>query len=90
LVLEQKTKARMIMKREEVVHIAITRDEMASITRKMAEKMIEDGKKITISTFLREFAIKPFINGECSPSEITVPEETAQDPDDKRWDDINF
>jgi len=76
------------MKREEVVHIAITKDEMASITRKVAEKMLEDGKKITISTFLREFAIKPLLNGECSPPQDTVIEEPPKEKG--RWDDISF
>ena len=77
----------MIMKREEVVHIAITKDELASITRKLAEKMLEDGKKMTLSTYLREFAIKPLINGECSPPEETIPEVTDKE---SPWKDIDF
>lgn len=75
------------MKREEIVHIAITKDEMREINRKIAEEMLESGKRMTVSTFLREFAIKPFLNNESSPSETTVQD---TEPEKSPYDDINF
>ena len=81
------------MKREEYMHITVTKSEKEQILRKLSEKIIEDGKAYTISTYLREFAIKPLINGSSSPPQETVIE-TVNDPEPEkpssRWDDINF
>ena len=78
------------MKREEIVHIAITKDEMTGISKKMAEKMLEDGKHMTVSSFLREFAIKPLLTDNSSPPQET-PQDTEPVPTEKNpYDDINF
>ena len=71
------------MKREEIVHIAITKDEMRELMVKMNDKMLEDGKRYTTSTYLREFLLKPHLNHNSSPSEDTeqetLPEKTLYD-----------
>ena len=79
------------MKREKIVHIAITEDEMAGILGKISEKENEDGKRYTVSTFLREYVLRPYLNGIYEPPQVT-PQETVQDtpPLKDPYDEINF
>ena len=81
------------MKREQIVHIAITKDEMRDLISKMKSKEDEDGRRYTTSSFLREFAIKPLLNGSSSPPQKTVIEtviETHPDKTDNRWDNLKL
>jgi hypothetical protein len=75
------------MKREEIVHIAITKDEKEQLLRKLTEKVIEEKRSYTTSTFLREFLLKPYLNGSGSP-----PQETKEEEPTKKgvWDDIKL
>lgn len=75
------------MKREEIVHIAITKDEMRELMVKMNDKMLEDGKRYTTSTYLREFLLKPHLNHNSSPSEDT---EQETPPDENPYADIEI
>ena len=77
------------MKREKLVSVVLTEDEKAGIMKKMAEKQIETGKRMTISSFIREFCIKPALNGNCSPPQETVIETEPEKPKNK-WDDVDF
>ena len=71
------------MKRDVIVHMAITKDEMRELMVKMNDGMLEEGKRYTTSTFLREFLLKPYLNHSSSPSEDTeqetLPEKTLYD-----------
>ena len=80
------------MKREEIIHMAITKDEMRDLISRMNEKMAADGKRYTTSTFLREFLLKPYLNGDSSPPQETVIETPNDETPEKAnpWQDINF
>lgn len=72
------------MNREKIVHIAITEDEMRALILRMKTKEDEDGRRYTTSSFLREFAIKPLLNGDGS----SPPQETEIEKPDNAWDEL--
>jgi len=78
------------MKREKILHMAVTEDEYKELILLMNTKMADDEKRYTISTYLREFMFKPHINGNSSPSEETVIDEELIKPKKGPWDDISF
>ena len=87
------------MKREIVVSMAITEDEMKELTLRLRSKEDELGKRLTMSTFLREFPLKVYLNGNSSPPQETQIEEPkitfsepapGPDPDAFDFDDIEF
>ena len=67
------------MKREKTVGMTITKDEMQELVKKMYEKESELGERLTISSYLREYVLKPHLNGQCSPTETTEPEKPTED-----------
>jgi hypothetical protein len=87
MVQEQKVKE-FVMKREKIVQIAITEDEMKGIILRLRTKEDEDGQRYTVSSYLREFCIRPHINGTGEPPQETkietIPKEKGA------WDDIDF
>ena len=74
------------MKREKIVSMALTDEEYGLIVKGMAEAMVKTGNSITISTFMRDYIIKPWANG----SQPEVPAEKPKDSISKEFDDINF
>jgi hypothetical protein len=78
------------MKREKTVSITITEDESKAILLKMQEKERELGKRISISAFLREYAIAPLLNGDGSspPQETEI--ETPQKTEKNKWDNLKI
>ena len=79
------------MKREKIVHIAITEDEMAGILGKISEKENKDGKRYTVSTFLREYVLRPYLNGiQETPQETEQDTPQEKSPIENSFDEINF
>ena len=74
------------MKREKVASVALTDEEYGELMKRMADSIHQTGNHVTVSSFIREYVIKPYLNG--SPSE-EAPEET-KDSISKGFDDINF
>jgi len=77
------------MKREKLVSVMLTEDEKQELMKKIGEKQIETGKAVTLSSYIREFCIKPVLNGNSSPPQDTVIETEPVKPNN-RWDDISF
>ncbi len=78
------------MKREKILHMAVTEDEYKELILLMNTKMVDDGKHHTLSSYLREFLLKPHLNGGCSPSEETIEDIKPEEPKKGVWDDIHF
>ena len=78
------------MKREKLVSVLITEDEKEELMKKVAEKMAETGKLVTISSYIRAFCIRPVLNGNSSPPQETEIEEPPNETEKNLWDDISF
>jgi hypothetical protein len=79
------------MKREKTVSMTITEAQQRALFTKMMEKERELGERISVSTFLREHLLKPYLNGSGSPPQETPQEITPEQPkEENRWDDIKF
>ena len=80
------------MKREKTVSMTITEDEDRVLIEMIQAKERELGKRLTLSSFLREHVLKPFLNGNCLPPQETVIETPDNEPPkkDNPWDGINF
>jgi len=88
------------MKREVIVSMAITEEEMKELTLRLRLKEDELGKRITTSAFLRECLLKEYLNGNGSPPQETPIEEPPKitfsepkpgpDPSAFDFDDIEF
>ena len=78
------------MKREKLISIMVTEDEKQEIVKKMIEKQSEVGKRMTLSSYIREFCIVPVLNSNSSPPQETEIEEPSKETEKNRWDDITF
>jgi len=79
------------MKREKTAGMTITEDEWKALLGKIREKESEIGDRLTISSYLRDYVLKPHLNGNSSPPQETVIETTPNETEKKgRWDDIQF
>jgi len=69
--------------------MSITEKQQRAIFTKMQEKERELGKRISISTFLREYVLNPYLNGNSS----SPPQETEIETTPKEksvWDNLEF
>jgi len=87
------------MKREKTAGMTITEDEWKALLGKIREKESEIGDRLTISSYLRDYVLKPHLNGNSSPPQETEIEEPkitfsepapGPDPDAFDFDDIEF
>ena len=79
------------MKREKTAALTMTNDEYRDLLMKIREKESETEKRLTISDYLREYVLKPHLNGQCSPSEETPQETPKEEPKmEDKFGDINF
>ena len=67
------------MKLEKVLSVAVTEDEYNIILQKLSEAIVKDGKAYSMSKFLREKYVLPFING-------SAPQETPKEAIPKNED----
>lgn len=76
------------MKRERTLSLTVTGDEYQEIMAKMMEREMEEKKRITISEFLRETLLLPYLNGQ-PPKEtptVTIPEDGPKI--DSEWNNL--
>lgn len=85
------------MKRDKILHFAVTEDEARRILEKLGEKITRGGKLYTMSSFLRDTILGAITNGDCSPSqEPENPPSQEIEPNEEKprekgpWDDIQF
>jgi hypothetical protein len=68
------------MKREITVGMTVTEDEYRFLRQEIREKEDELGKRMTMSVFLRENLLKPYMNGNSSPPQETKIETNPDEP----------
>ena len=68
------------MKREKNVGMTITEDERQALLMKIREKENELNERLTISSYLREYVLKPHLNGVCSPTDEPSQDTETNDP----------
>ena len=68
------------MKREKNVGMTITEDERQALLMKIREKETELNERLTVSSYLREYVLKPHLNGACSPSDEPTQDTEPNDP----------
>lgn len=78
------------MKREKTMSMTVTEDESVAIYQKMLEKEHELGKRMTLSAFLREYVLRPYLNGDGSPPQETQIEKPKKEEPSFDFDDISF
>ncbi len=79
------------MKCEKTVSMTITEEQQRALFTKMMEKERELGGRISVSTFLREYLLLPYLNGNSSPPQETPQETEPEKPkEENRWDDVKF
>lgn len=79
------------MKREKTLSMTVTEDESVVIYQKIREKEDELGKRITLSVFLREYLLKPYLNGNSSPPQETeIVKPKKEEGSNFDFEDINF
>ena len=85
------------MNRGKTLSMTVQEDEMKELVSKIRKKEDETGKRYTISSFLREFVLKPYLNGSSSPSQEpeNPPSQEIESNEEKPrekgpWDDIQF
>ena len=74
------------MKLDKVVSSALTEEEFEALKKKMIEAIHKTGTIVSVSSFIRENVIKPYLNG----STPETPTEEAEDSISKSFDDIEF
>ena len=74
------------MKLDKVVSSALTEEEFEALKEKMIEAIRQTGNIVSVSAFIREHVIKPYLNG----SQPEPPTKDARDSISKEFDDINF
>ncbi len=78
------------MKREKTAALTMTNDEYRDLLSKIREKEAETEQRFTISDYLREYVLKPHLNGQCSPSEEPSIDTEPQNEVADKFKDINF
>ena len=73
------------MNRSKIAGIALTQEEYKMLLAKMAEKEEEIGKRLSVSTFLRD-TLLPILNGQSPPSVPETIKETKESVSPAMWD----